>query len=175
MWQQNAPMHAVLGGLLWCDVHRSVIGVHMVVWPDLLSGLLLGLGWVLHAQQRRQSPSCLLRCLELEPAATMTHCMDCPFAAHRGGPALLAKVLGVWSSHLQRDADERGADFNGRPFFRIAVGCIQELSPSSRGDSEGIAYLATIAHALLDVQPLRVPGFTFPWLELVSHRCGFWH
>lgn len=95
----------------------------------------------------------------------------CVGAAHRGGPALLAKVLGVWANFLQRDADEKGQEFNGRPFYRICMGCIQELTPSSRGDSDGIAYLATIAGALLEVQPLRVPGFTFPWLELVSHRC----
>ena len=76
----------------------------------------------------------------------------------------------MWASFLQKEADEKGADFNGRPFFRICVGCIQELTPSSRSDAEGIAYLATIANALLEVQPLHVPGFTFPWLELVSHR-----
>lgn len=90
--------------------------------------------------------------------------------AHRGGPALLARALRAWAVYLQREADEKGPDFNGRPFFRVAVACIQELTPSSRTDAEGLSYLATIAGALLDVQPLRAPAFTFPWLELVSHR-----
>lgn len=94
----------------------------------------------------------------------------CDPAAHRGGPALLARALRAWAVYLQREADEKGPDFNGRPFFRVAVACIQELTPSSRTDAEGLSYLATIAGALLDVQPLRAPAFTFPWLELVSHR-----
>ncbi|KAK9805719.1 hypothetical protein WJX73_001907 [Symbiochloris irregularis] len=103
-------------------------------------------------------------------ADSFTRLMCILISAHRGGAALLAKVLSVWSTHLQKDAEASGTDFNGRPYFRICVGAIQELSPSSRSDNEGITYLATIANALLDVQPLRVPGFTFPWLELVSHR-----
>ena len=29
-----------------------------------------------------------------------------------------------------------------------------------------------LAGALDAMQPLRVPGFAFPWLELISHRCA---
>ena len=30
--------------------------------------------------------------------------------------------------------------------------------------------LAAVAATLETLQPVRVPGFAFPWLELISHR-----
>ena len=94
----------------------------------------------------------------------------CVRAAHGGGPPLLARALGIWSTSLQRSAQARALDFSSRPYFRVLLGCIQELTPRPGHEEQGVACLAVIAQALLDVQPLRVPSFTFAWLELVSHR-----
>jgi CCR4-NOT transcription complex subunit 1 len=44
-------------------------------------------------------------------------------------------------------------------------------APDSVLDSSHPQVLAAFASALLALQPLRVPGFAFAWLELVSHRC----
>ena len=41
------------------------------------------------------------------------------------------------------------------------------------GDPEelgGLKMMAAIAATLEALQPVRVPGFAFPWLELISHR-----
>ena len=35
---------------------------------------------------------------------------------------------------VKRDADERGAAFNGRPFLRVLVGLVSELTGAEAGD-----------------------------------------
>jgi CCR4-NOT transcription complex subunit 1 len=71
---------------------------------------------------------------------------------------------------LQRDADERTGSFNARPFFRMCVGCIAELSPRDPGSSSGFGVLSALGAAFHALQPLQVPGFAFAWLELISHK-----
>ncbi|KAK9843414.1 hypothetical protein WJX81_000935 [Elliptochloris bilobata] len=90
---------------------------------------------------------------------------------HGGGAALLQKALQLVVGVALRDAAARGPEFNGRPFFRIFIGLFNEL-PSSPGVQETaeLPYLVILASALDALQPLRVPGFAFPWLELISHR-----
>ena len=43
--------------------------------------------------------------------------------------------------------------------------------PDAVLDSSHPQVLAAFASVLLALQPMRVPGFAFAWLELVSHRC----
>ena len=97
----------------------------------------------------------------------------CVCAAHGGGLDLLSRVLGVVAGCLQRDAAAAGNAFNGRPFFRILLGLTCELSPAepaSPDELPALKMLAAIAVTLEGVQPVRVPGFAFQWLELISHR-----
>lgn len=94
-------------------------------------------------------------------------------AAHAGGLDLLSKVLGCVAGCLQRDAAARADAFNGRPYFRILLGLICELAPAEPGSPEelpSMKMLAAVAVTLEGVQPIRVPGFAFQWLELISHR-----
>jgi len=71
-----------------------------------------------------------------------------------------------------KDVDERGAAFNPRPYHRVLTGLMMEMhAPDAALDSSHPQVLAAFASALLALQPLRVPGFAFSWLELVSHRC----
>lgn len=91
---------------------------------------------------------------------------------HGGGAPLLAKVLSVMASVLQRDAASRGGAFNARPYYRMCIGLIYELTPSNQSDASAFPMLAAMAAAFNALQPLRVPGFAFAWLELVSFR-GF--
>ncbi len=95
--------------------------------------------------------------------------------AHSGGLDLLSRVLGVVAGCLQREAAARGDAFNGRPYFRILLGLVCELSPAEPAAPEelpAMKMLAAIAVTLEGVQPVRVPGFAFQWLELISHRHG---
>ena len=91
-------------------------------------------------------------------------------AAHGGGAPLLVKALGIVSSVLQREAEVKGTEFNSRPFYRICLGFISELSPADPNDQAGFAMLSALAATFATLQPLRVPGFAFSWLELISHR-----
>ena len=106
--------------------------------------------------------------------------------ARGGGPPLLRSALDGATAALLADAAARGGDFCGRPYFRFFVGLIQELGPDADVAAAAAAAAAPagalpppppqpaalleIAAALDRVQPLRAPGFAFPWLELVSHR-----
>lgn len=72
---------------------------------------------------------------------------------------------------LQRDADERQGAFNARPYFRAFSGLIGELcTPVDPDSPAGFAALSGLAIAFNALQPLRVPGFGFAWLELISHK-----
>ncbi len=52
------------------------------------------------------------------------------------------QVLGILATVLQRDADERGGAFNGRPYFRLCIGLLAELSPADpTTDEVGLQYL----------------------------------
>ncbi|RMZ53881.1 hypothetical protein APUTEX25_005627, partial [Auxenochlorella protothecoides] len=83
------------------------------------------------------------------------------------------------------DADERGAAFNGRPYFRLVVGLVAELgAPEAGGAAPGdgaarldatpsstaLEYLEAVAAFLFAVRPQRAPAFAFSWLQLVGER-----
>lgn len=91
-------------------------------------------------------------------------------AVHSGGMPLLERVMGSLMLCLQRDAEMRSDEFNGRPYYRLILGFIQEMCHSQAADSHSFGLLSAIATALLSVQPLQTPSFAFPWLELISHR-----
>ncbi|KAL4458253.1 hypothetical protein ABPG75_013118 [Micractinium tetrahymenae] len=95
----------------------------------------------------------------------------CLITQHGGGPALLTKVLGILATVLQRDADERGGAFNGRPYFRLCIGFLAELSPADPATDEvGLQYLQAMAAFLYATRALKAPAFAFPWLQLASDR-----
>ncbi|KAK1420125.1 hypothetical protein QVD17_21468 [Tagetes erecta] len=85
--------------------------------------------------------------------------------------SLLSKVLAVTVRFIQKDAEEKKTSFNPRPYFRLFIDWLLDLStldPVFEGANfQVLTALATSFHAL---QPLKVPAFSFVWLELVSHR-----
>ena len=83
---------------------------------------------------------------------------------------MLGRALGTIAGHLQRTADVLGEAFTSKPFFRIFIGFISQLSPSDPSDQLGFSMLTTLGATFFQLQPLRVPHFAFSWLELVSHR-----
>lgn len=86
--------------------------------------------------------------------------------------ALLGKSLAAVVRLALKDVDERGAAFNPRPYHRALTGLMMEMhAPDASLDSSHPQVLAAFASALLALQPIRVPGFAFSWLELTSHRC----
>ncbi|KAG6428008.1 hypothetical protein SASPL_112256 [Salvia splendens] len=82
-----------------------------------------------------------------------------------------AKVLALTVKYILKDAEERKASFNPRSYFRLFVNWLLDLCSLDPvfegGNFQALTALANSFHA---IQPLKVPGFSFAWLELVSHR-----
>ncbi|XP_052210992.1 uncharacterized protein LOC127813907 isoform X2 [Diospyros lotus] len=84
---------------------------------------------------------------------------------------LLPKVLAVTVRFIQKDQEERKASFNPRPYFRLFINWLLDLcSTDPVFDGGNFQILTALANAFHALQPLKVPGFSFAWLELVSHR-----
>ncbi|CAN4111809.1 unnamed protein product [Withania somnifera] len=84
---------------------------------------------------------------------------------------LLPKVLAVTVRFIQKNADEKKMIFNSRPYFRLFFNWLVDLSSLDPVfDGANFQVLTALANAFHALQPLKVPGFSFAWLELVSHR-----
>ncbi|XP_074263170.1 uncharacterized protein LOC141585978 isoform X2 [Silene latifolia] len=83
---------------------------------------------------------------------------------------LLPKILTVTVRSIQKDADEKKEDFNPRPYFRLFINWLLDIGSIDVHDGVNFQVLSFFANAFHALQPLKVPGFSFAWLELVSHR-----
>ncbi|XP_072963541.1 uncharacterized protein [Typha angustifolia] len=84
---------------------------------------------------------------------------------------LLPKILSVTVRAIQKDAEEKKLSFNPRPYFRLFINWLLDLaSPDPLLDSANFHVLTSFANAFHALQPLKVPAWSFAWLELVSHR-----
>ncbi|XP_073353318.1 uncharacterized protein [Aegilops tauschii subsp. strangulata] len=85
--------------------------------------------------------------------------------------SLLPKILSVTIRVIQKDAEEKKASFNPRPYFRLFINWLNDLSTSElHHDGANFQVLAAFANAFHVLQPSRIPSMSFAWLELVSHR-----
>ncbi|CAI9101327.1 OLC1v1038621C1 [Oldenlandia corymbosa var. corymbosa] len=95
----------------------------------------------------------------------------CPVDQSPSKLYLLSKVLAVTVKFIQKDAEEKKTSFNSRPYFRLFLNWILDLcSLDPSFDGANFQVLTALANAFHALQPLKVPGFSFVWLELVSHR-----
>jgi len=84
---------------------------------------------------------------------------------------LLSRALAALMTHLLKTYDTRPQDFNQRAYLRILGSWLFELNaPDPALDQIQPQVLSAFAAAFLALQPSRVPGFAFAWLELISHR-----
>lgn len=83
---------------------------------------------------------------------------------------LLTKALLVTMRIIQKDAEERKSNFNPRPYFRLFINWIIDLTSDPSLEALHLQILILLANAFHALQPLKVPGFSFAWLELVSHK-----
>ncbi|VFQ85948.1 unnamed protein product [Cuscuta campestris] len=85
--------------------------------------------------------------------------------------SLLPKVLAVTVKFIQKDSEEKKTSFNPRPYFRLFINWLLDFcSLEPVIDGANFQALTSLANAFHALQPLKVPGFSFAWLELVSHR-----
>nr|GLL40743.1 CCR4-NOT transcription complex subunit 1-like [Ipomoea trifida] len=84
----------------------------------------------------------------------------------------VVKVLAVTVKFILRDSDEKADSFDPRPYFRLFINWIIDLcSSDSIFNGANFQILTLFASAFHALQPLQVPGFSFVWFELVTHRC----
>ncbi|KAL5862252.1 hypothetical protein ACOSQ3_003532 [Xanthoceras sorbifolium] len=84
---------------------------------------------------------------------------------------LLSKILTVTVRFIQKDAEDKKVSFNPRPYFRLFINWLLDLgSLDPVVDGSNFQILTAFANAFHALQPLKVPAFSFAWLELVSHR-----
>ncbi|XP_020095725.1 CCR4-NOT transcription complex subunit 1 isoform X2 [Ananas comosus] len=84
---------------------------------------------------------------------------------------LLPKILSVTVRVIQKDAEEKKLSFNPKPYFRLFINWLLDLaSPDPLLDGSNFQVLTSFANAFHALQPLKVPAWSFAWLELVSHR-----
>lgn len=88
--------------------------------------------------------------------------------------ALLNKVFGVVTRSLvtsYEKAQQTAAQWDQRPWFRLLLDLVCELSlPNPALDLIKVGIVGVIGSSFHVIQPLVVPGFSFAWLELISHR-----
>uniref|UniRef100_A0A8C4WXR9 CCR4-NOT transcription complex, subunit 1 n=1 Tax=Eptatretus burgeri TaxID=7764 RepID=A0A8C4WXR9_EPTBU len=84
---------------------------------------------------------------------------------------LLNKVLGIVVGVLLHDHDLRQADFQQLPYHRIFIMLLLELNaPEHVLESINFQTLTAFCNTFHILRPSKAPGFTFAWLELISHR-----
>ncbi|KAI5070413.1 hypothetical protein GOP47_0014756 [Adiantum capillus-veneris] len=84
---------------------------------------------------------------------------------------LLNKVLSVTIRVIQKAADEKKTNFYPRPYFRLFVVWLMEFNaPDPQLEASNFQVLTAFANAFMQLHPLRVPAWSFAWLELISHR-----
>jgi CCR4-NOT transcription complex subunit 1 len=82
---------------------------------------------------------------------------------------LVSKVLSVVTRSLVREYESKKFKFDQRPFYRLFV---QWLEGFNAAEFEAINFqvLTVFSNTFHSLQPGRLPGFGFAWLELISHR-----
>ncbi|KAI8909736.1 CCR4-Not complex component, Not1-domain-containing protein [Gorgonomyces haynaldii] len=84
---------------------------------------------------------------------------------------LMAKVLSIVVLVLVHDHEKNKQKFNQRPFFRLFSSLLNDLSTySAQLDTIYIQILSAMSNTLHTLQPQFLPGFTFGWVQLISHR-----
>jgi len=84
---------------------------------------------------------------------------------------ILTRALGAITKELQKDAAEQGSSFNQRPYYRVFLNLLVEISaPDPKLEQAGFQLLCAFCNTLLQVNPLRLPNFAFAWLDLISNR-----
>uniref|UniRef100_A0A183BRX3 CCR4-NOT transcription complex subunit 1 n=1 Tax=Globodera pallida TaxID=36090 RepID=A0A183BRX3_GLOPA len=121
-----------------------------------------------------QSTVARQRCYYTLDAFTKLTCLMVKYSDgqhHSTKVNLLKKVLTILTNALNKDHEQRKFDFNGLPFHRILISMFNELTaPDPVLDSVQWNILESFGQALFLLQPRRVPGFTFHWLDIIGHR-----
>ncbi|KAG2174664.1 hypothetical protein INT44_006928 [Umbelopsis vinacea] len=81
------------------------------------------------------------------------------------------RVLSITVLVLAQHHEHRRQQFNQRPFLRLFSSLLSELSSNEQAlQAIYFQLLESLGNTFLALQPFYFPGFTFAWLQLISHR-----
>ncbi|XP_052626863.1 uncharacterized protein LOC111896007 [Lactuca sativa] len=85
--------------------------------------------------------------------------------------SLFSKVLAVIVRFVKKDAEEKKESFISTPYFRLFINFFNHLHTlNSSVNDENFQMYAALSNSFHALQPLKVPAFSFPWVELISHK-----
>lgn len=91
--------------------------------------------------------------------------------------SMLNKILGclvrtmMWDAEKNMVASGRSKQWNQRPWYRIFMNLVIDVNkPDPELEPIRLGILSVFAATFHVSQPLVVPGFSFSWFELISHR-----
>ncbi|RUS35473.1 CCR4-Not complex component, Not1-domain-containing protein [Jimgerdemannia flammicorona] len=83
----------------------------------------------------------------------------------------LSKILSIIVLVLAQQHEQRRHQFNQKPFLRLFSSLLNDFnSYEHHFQSIYFQILSALGHTFHTLQPLYFPGFTFAWLQLISHR-----
>jgi len=84
---------------------------------------------------------------------------------------LATQVLSVIVLVMVQSHEKQKVLFNQQPYFRLFSSILYELEKIEKSIQQVyFQILLSISNSFHSLQPLSVPGFTFSWLQLISHR-----
>ncbi|KAI8355165.1 CCR4-Not complex component, Not1-domain-containing protein [Blakeslea trispora] len=84
---------------------------------------------------------------------------------------LLNKVLSIVVLVAAQHHEQRQQQFNQRPFLRLFNSLFSDLHAAEQEiQTVYIPILTAMSNTFNTLQPLQFPGFTFAWIQLISHR-----
>ncbi|KAI9280718.1 CCR4-Not complex component, Not1-domain-containing protein [Sporodiniella umbellata] len=84
---------------------------------------------------------------------------------------LFKNVLSIIALTISQVHEQRQQQFDQRPFLRLFTSLLCELHTSEQQLQKiYMSLLSAMSNTLSALQPSQFPGFTFAWLQLISHR-----
>lgn len=92
-------------------------------------------------------------------------------AQDNGRVTLFNKVLSIIVLVAAQHHEQRQQQFNQRPFLRLFTNLFSDLHAAEQQiQTIYIPILTAMSNTFNTLQPSQFPGFTFAWLQLISHR-----
>ncbi|CAN8310796.1 unnamed protein product [Cochlearia groenlandica] len=133
---------------------------HFISSEEISSGAV-------QSHQQAQSPSFLIIDIYAKLVFSILKCY--PEQESSSKLFLLSEIIAVTVRSIQKDAENK--TISPRPYFRLFINWLLDLSSLDPGSDGGnFQVLTAFANAFHALQPLKIPAFSFAWLELVSHR-----
>ncbi|KAG7644767.1 CCR4-Not complex Not1 subunit [Arabidopsis thaliana x Arabidopsis arenosa] len=135
---------------------------HCISSEDINSGAV-------QSPQQPQSPSFLI--IDMYAKLVFSILKYFPEQESSSRLFLLSEIMAVTVRFIQKDAEDKKTSLNSKPYFRLFINWLLDLCSLDPGtDGANFQVLTAFANAFHALQPLKIPAFSFAWLELVSHR-----